>query len=100
MQRLTDEISLIERESNDSLLTNKNLNKMKHLTQAQREVLINKLNKIINNENVNMQVKKGNEDLTDLCDIDTHLNDVLIEVINKTLIQNSLSINIDIQTIN
>jgi len=72
---------------------------MKNLTQVQREVLINKLNEIINKENINMQVKKGNEDLEDCCDIETHLNDVLIEVINKTLIQNSLSINIDIQTI-
>ena len=100
MQRLTDEISLIEREANASLLTNKKINKMKHLTQAQREVLINKLNEIINNENINMQVKKGNEDFKELCDIETHLNETLIDVINKTLIQNSLSINIDIQTVN
>tara|TARA_R100000664_G_C2718645_1_gene112858 strand:+ start:88 stop:306 length:219 start_codon:yes stop_codon:yes gene_type:complete len=72
---------------------------MKQLTQAQREVLINKLNEIINNENINTQIKNEKKHLSDCCDIETHLNDVLIEVINKTLIQNSLSINIDIQTI-
>tara|TARA_R100000655_G_scaffold105681_1_gene154127 strand:- start:397 stop:621 length:225 start_codon:yes stop_codon:yes gene_type:complete len=74
------------------------MNKMKELTQLQREVLVKKLNKIIENENINTQIKKDNN-LSGLGDIDTLLNEVLIEVINKTLIQNSLSININIENI-
>tara|TARA_R100001509_G_scaffold147452_1_gene104839 strand:- start:2127 stop:2342 length:216 start_codon:yes stop_codon:yes gene_type:complete len=71
---------------------------MKELTQLQREVLVKKLNKIIENENINTQIKKENN-WSGLGDIDTLLNEVLIEVINKTLIQNSLSININIENI-
>tara|TARA_R100001440_G_scaffold46725_2_gene66428 strand:+ start:6616 stop:6831 length:216 start_codon:yes stop_codon:yes gene_type:complete len=71
---------------------------MKELTQLQREFLVNKLNKIIENENINTQIKKENN-WSGLGDIDTLLNEVLIEVINKTLIQNSLSININIENI-
>ena len=66
---------------------------MDNLTRSQREYLINKLNEIINNENINNITKREKKHLKYLCDIDTFLNENLIELINKILIENSLEIN-------